>query len=363
MKQTVYIIFLLAVFAFLGGCSTTESEVELEETKENLFEQKFKNKEVIIYTRAFRSNGERTVGEKGMPVKFKFDYDKNDPNKLYFEMPEFQFGNMPLAATISGKLDIINKYVDAYPEKKNWIYFGTRSNKATAGSYIYNEKGERIQYDSSPSAEVNGYYNPDTNEIFMDINFKLMSVTSISPDQTFDAHPLDQYLVLLDGYYDTHRQIDKVRNKMFNFSNQMFNGVLTDKENNSINLDIPLTFSYDPNNPKQTHGKIGPVDFELAGKKYTLAFEGDIQFLFNPDPPIYPTWKTPIHTKLLQSDQPKVAYVSIEGQNKIEGGALTGTWRSTDWLGDSYDYAKLRLTNMEIHFVQGLKLRINVGNR
>ncbi|MGS4344365.1 DUF4903 family protein [Myroides odoratus] len=362
MKQTIYFTFLISLFVLLGGCSTSESEVELEKEKENLFEQKFKNKEVIMYTRAFRSNGERTVGEKGMPVKFKFDYNSNEPNKLYFEMPEFQFGNMPLAATISGKLDIINKYVDAYPEKKNWIYFGSRSTKATAGSYIYNEKGDRIQYDSSPSAEVNGYYNPDTNEIFMDINFKLMSVTSISPDQPYDAHPVDQYLALLDNYYDMHRQIDKVRNKMFNFSNQSFNATFTDAENNSIDLAIPLSFSYDLNNPNQTRGKLNPIRFELNGKEYTVDFEGDIDFLFNPDPPIYQTWKTPIHTKLLQCKTPRIAKVVVDGQTS-EGAILTGLWRSSDWLGDNYQYANLRLTEIDIRFNQGLKLTLTVGSK
>ncbi len=360
MKQFLYFMLLLTAFVFTGACSTSESEPELEEEKENLFEQKFKNKEVIIYTRAFRANGERTVGEMGMPVKFKFNYDKNEPNKLYFEMPEFQFGKMPLAATISGNLDIINKYVDAYPEKKDWIYFGTRSSKATAGSYVYNDKGERIQHDSSPSAEVNGYYNPDTNEIFMDINFKLMSVTSISPDQAFDIYPLEQYLELLDSYYDVHRQIDKVRNNMFNFSEQLFSCTVTDADGNSSEIDIPLTFSYDIARPDHTRGKIGPVNFELAGKTYTASFEGDISFLFNPDPPIYETWKTPIHSKLLQCNQPDTAYITVNGQ-RTEGGTLSGIWRSTDWLGDHYKYAKLRLTEMDIVFNQGVKIKINVG--
>ncbi|MCA4807019.1 DUF4903 family protein [Myroides odoratimimus] len=360
MKKKISIALSILFISLSIGCSTSESEIELNENNENVFEKNFKNKEVLIYTRAFRASGERTVGEMGMPVKFKFDYNKNTPNILYFEMPEFQFGNMPLAATIKGELDIINKYVDAYPEKKDWIYFGTRNKKATAGSYIYNEQGERIQHDSSPSAEVNGYYNPKTNEIFMDINFKLMSVTSICPDQKFDAHSPSKYLELLDNYYDLHRQINKVRNSMFNFSNQLFKATVKDKQGNSKEIDLPLSFSYNPSNPEITKAKIHPTSFTLAGQEYLIEFKSDVDFLFNPDPPIFPTWKTPIHTKLLKSKKNEIAYVTLNG-NKTDSAQLNGTWQSTDWFGESYNYAKLRLVKMKIVFDQGLEIDINVG--
>ncbi len=188
------IIILLSLFA-LFSCEKKEME---ETTPDNTAQfNKVFNNTIVLTTMAFISGDPRTV-EPGMPMKFHFKYNKNNPDKLLLEFKKFHYGKMPLSVNFRG-------LVDLQKDTKNGVErVRLYCNNAATGIWNPAEPEAALGPGATGNGKVDGYFYPETNEIEVFINFNMMNVTAYSVKQKIDLSRLARFDKEMKDYIKIH---------------------------------------------------------------------------------------------------------------------------------------------------------------
>ncbi len=181
-------IVVLNLLGLLTACSKDEPK-KLDQDNDYVAQsiEMLSNKSLVLDTKAMMGEEDKTLLPKGAPTKFHFKWLAKE-KKMQISMANFKVGKMPFQINFRcyvpfEELDTWDK--DLYTEK-GWIKFQTKEAWMNLGLLTLNKFQKK-------ASKIEGFFNPVTKEIRLDIDYNMMSVKSICKRQKIDFNRIHNY--------------------------------------------------------------------------------------------------------------------------------------------------------------------------
>jgi len=175
MKKLIY-SSVLAVVMLMTACKKEEQNTSIEQGSDKIVQLKKDLSGYTILGQHVKLAGvDKTLLSTGCPTQFTFKWDEAT-QKMGILISKTQPGNMPFPISVVMRASVmeLNSWdKDLY--KGNWVKLYDDNAVTTTYEDEVNYKGDKPV--RGGNSMVKGYYNLDTHEIEMNLNYNIMNVT------------------------------------------------------------------------------------------------------------------------------------------------------------------------------------------
>ena len=187
LYKTLYLFLVLFLLNVFAACSSDDSltkeppSSDMVETAKTIL-----NGDVVLSTKAWMGNTDKTHLDGGCPTKFNFKW--NEDGTMTLTLDDFHVGSMPFNITFKCK----NKFMKLNSWEKDkygndgWIKF-----KGQDGAVSTTSSDE--DYKGGSGATVQGYLNVKTHQVEFIVDYNMMNVTSQCPLQTINKNRINNF--------------------------------------------------------------------------------------------------------------------------------------------------------------------------
>ena len=175
MKKFIY-TSVLAVLTLMTACQKEEQNEIIDKGSDKIAQLKKDLSGYTILGQHVKMAGvDKTLLSTGCPTQFTFKWDEAT-QKMGILISKTQPGNMPFAISVAMRANVMELNAwdkDLY--KGNWVKLYDDNAVTTTYEDEVNYKGDKPV--RGGNSMVKAYYNLDTHEIEMNLNYNIMNVT------------------------------------------------------------------------------------------------------------------------------------------------------------------------------------------
>ncbi len=188
-------IVVISLLSLVTACTKEEPKV-LDQNDDYVGRsiEMLSNKSIVLDTKVFMGEEDKTLLPKGCPTKFHFKWLSNT-KQMEISLTDFHIGKMPFQINYRSNVpfeELSSWDKEVYPEK-GWVKFQANEAWLKVGILTLNK------YKKKP-AKIEGFINPIRQEVQFKIEYNMMNVKSLCNRQKIDFNRINNYQQELEQY-------------------------------------------------------------------------------------------------------------------------------------------------------------------